>query len=367
MADVKMATAFDVIALGVVADMDTTEGNTTAENASALVGMTFGGAGNALVNNIQTLSPGATGTSGGTSTAYDMNNFASNETFSINGGPDQTFDGTSVYNATITYIDGTTATITAVVFQDTDGNAYLAPEFSANTDQMALEAGAIRSLTLDSLVGNRYSGLTASREDPTYVTCFAEGTRILTQSGARMVEDLAVGDSVLTKDNGAQAIRWIGKTSCVARGALAPVKIAAGALGQGLPEADLVVSQQHRMFVSSKIALRVAGKQEVLVAAKKLIGLPGISLVEDMEAVTYFHILLDQHEIIFAEGAPAESLLTGPMAIKSIHADALSEIRMLFPEVIDAGESPARTIVEGAHVRQLVARHLKNGQPLLQV
>ena len=189
-----MATTFDVISLGVVADIDTTEGNTTAENASSLVGLTFGGVGNSLVNNIQTMSPGTTGSAGGSATAYDMNNSAANEAFSINGGADQTFDGTSIYNATITYIDGTTATITAVIFQDTAGNAYLAPEFSANADQTALEAGAIRSLTLDSLVGNGYSGLTASREAPSYVTCFTTGARILTLSGERAVEDLQVGD-----------------------------------------------------------------------------------------------------------------------------------------------------------------------------
>jgi hypothetical protein len=361
-----MATTFDVISLGVVADIDTTEGNTTAENASSLVGLTFGGVGNSLVNNIQTMSPGTTGSAGGSATAYDMNNSAANEAFSINGGADQTFDGTSIYNATITYIDGTTATITAVIFQDTAGNAYLAPEFSANADQTALEAGAIRSLTLDSLVGNGYSGLTASREAPSYVTCFTTGARILTLSGERAVEDLQVGDNLITKDRGAQPIRWIGVSSFPALGRFTPIRIEAGALGMGLPENDLIVSQQHRMLVSSKIALRVAGEAEVLVAAKKLLGLPGISYADDMITVNYFHVLLDHHEIIFAEGAPTESLLTGPMAVKSINADALDEIHAIYPDLMVAAGLPARAIMKGEPVRQLVARHQKNAQPLLQ-
>ena len=150
-----MPTTFNVISLGVQADIDTTEGNTTAENASALVGLTFGGIGNSLNEQIQTLSPGSTGFAGGTSTAYDMNNSPA-ETFRINGGPEQTFDGTSIYNATITYTDGSTANITAVLFQDTAGNTYLAPEFTANPDMTALQAGPIRSLTLDSLFGKSF-------------------------------------------------------------------------------------------------------------------------------------------------------------------------------------------------------------------
>ncbi|WP_298258428.1 Hint domain-containing protein [uncultured Litoreibacter sp.] len=361
-----MATTFDVISLGVQSDMDTIEGNNSAEGAGALVGLTFGGAGDALVNDVQTLSPGSTGTSGGVSTAYDMNNNASNETFSIDGGPDQTFDGTSVYNATITYIDGTTATITAVIFQDTDGNTYLAPEFSANSDQVALEAAAIRSLTLDSLLGSNFSGLTASREDPDFVTCFTAGARILTLRGERPVEELQVGDLIMTQDRGAQPVRWIGTSSFLATGRFTPIRIEAGALGMGLPVADLVVSQQHRMIVSSKIAQRVAGQTEVLVAAKKLLGLPGISYAKDFSVVSYYHILLDHHEIIFAEGAPTESLLTGPVALKSINAAARKEIEEFFPQLIEAAGSPARVIMKGDPMRQLLSRHRKNAQPLLQ-
>lgn len=360
-----MPTTFNVIFLGNLADIDTTEGNTTAENASALVGSTFGSAGNALVNNIQSFSPGSTGFGGGTSTAYDMNNNSANETFSINGGLDQTFDGTSIYNATITYIDGTTATITAVVFQDTAGNTYLAPEFSANADQAALEAAAIRSISLDSLVGNGYSGLTGSRETFNFVTCFATGTLIATPTGQVAIEDLKVDDILLTRDHGFRRIRWLGKALRPALGKLTPVRIKAGALGLGLPMRDLIVSPQHRMLVSSAIARRVAGAQEVLIPAKKLIGLPGIDYAEDMITVTYHHILMDQHEIIFAEGAPTESLLTGAMARQAIGTEALREIENLFPELLLTASDPARIIPRGSQMRELVARHGKNTKPLL--
>ncbi|MCG6902683.1 MAG: hypothetical protein LJE68_08380 [Rhodobacter sp.] len=164
-----MATTFDVFYLGTGPSIDPTEGNSTSENASALVGQTYGSAGDPLVGHISSFSPGSTGFGSGDSTRYDTNNNASSDTFSLDGGADQTVDGLAIYNATITYIDGTTATITAVILQDTAGNLYLAPEFSYNSDQASLEAQPIRSLTLDS-VRVAPSGLTADRDDANYDT-----------------------------------------------------------------------------------------------------------------------------------------------------------------------------------------------------
>ena len=153
--EARLPTTFNVFQLGVRPIIDPTEGTQTAENASALVGLTFGAPGTPLLESAAVLSPGAFG--GGTANVYDMNDGLSNDTFRIDGGPLQTFDGTATYNATITYLDGTTATITAVIFQDTAGNLYWAPEFSANADQTAMEAKPILSLTLDSLNGNTFT------------------------------------------------------------------------------------------------------------------------------------------------------------------------------------------------------------------
>ena len=165
-----MATTFNVFSLGVQASIDPTEGNNIAENASALVGQTFGSASAPLHQNIQELSTGSTGFGGGNSAAYDQNGNVSTDTFRIDGGGDQTFDATAGYNVTINYSDGTSATITGVIFQDTAGNTYLAPEFSSNTDQTALEAKAIESITLDSLFSGDFSGMTGDRVAGTYVT-----------------------------------------------------------------------------------------------------------------------------------------------------------------------------------------------------
>ncbi|WP_457646328.1 Hint domain-containing protein, partial [Profundibacter sp.] len=225
------------------------------------------------------------------------------EQFSINGGAPQTFDGTSVYNATITYIDGTTATITAVVYQDVNGNTYLAPEYSANADQTALEAGAIRSISLDSLAGNVYSGMTTSRETWNYVTCFVCGTKIETANGPVAIENLKTGDLVQTVDNGLQPLRWIGSRTVPAENTFAPVLIRKGALGN---TEDLRVSPQHRILLSGWRAEVNLGVSEVLAPAKSLINGETI-LRETGGEVEYFHIMFDRHELVFAAGIESES------------------------------------------------------------
>jgi len=359
-----MPTTFNVISLGQQAIIDPSEGNFNAENAAALVGLTFGGPGDSLVDDFQELTPD--NFSGGGGNFYDMNNSNATDTFSIDGGAPQNFDGLAVYNATVTYSDGSTATITAVVFQDDSGNTYLAPEFSANADQAALEAGAIQSITLDSVArANNISGLSANREGWDFVTCFVMGAKILTPDGEVAIEQLKVGDLVETRDKGAQAIRWIGRSKRNATAGLIPVRITAGALGQGVPKKDLLVSQQHRMLVRSAIAQRVAGSDEVLIAAKKLLSLPGVILAEEFDEVTYFHILLDGHEIIFAEGAETESFYLGAMALSALDQDALSELHAIFPDMVSESLMPARSIAAGPDARALIERHKKSGKSLL--
>jgi len=368
-----MPTTFNVIYLGVLPDIDTIEGNDTAENASALVGMTIGDFGDSLVSRIQTLSPVRVGFFGTVddfasdgNTYYDQND-STPETFRINGGEPQGFDASVVYDATITYLDGTTATITAVVFQDVNGNTYLAPEFTDNADQAALEAKPLLSITFNALTDgvNTYAGMNGNRQTSNFAPCFVAGTRLATPEGWRLIETLAVGDLVMTQDHGLRPIRWIGSATCRAEGALAPIRIRAGALGQGLPCRDLLVSPQHRMLLRSRIAERMTGAREVLVPAKKLLSLPGIETVHDMETVTYLHLMFDEHEIVFAEGALTESLLPGPQAIEALGPEAAAELRAIFPDLKERGLLSARPIPQGSVQRKLVSRHLANNRPVM--
>lgn len=325
-----MPTTFNVISIGNLADIDTSEGNFTAENASGLVGLTFGGPGDSLVDDFAKLSLVSDGNGNG---AYDMNNFNSSDTFSIDGGAPQTFDGTSVYNATITFIDGTTASYTAVLFQDTDGNSYLAPEFSPNGDQTTLEAGAIRSITLDSLLGNRFLGMTSSRESWNFITCFVQGTKIVTYDGLVAVEDLKPGQKVLTADNGFQPLRWIGYKTVSAKGNLAPIRFKKGALGN---DEELWVSPQHRMLLSGWRAELYLGREEVLVPAKYLLNDSDITREEGGD-VTYFHIMFDRHELVYSGGIASESFNPGKQALNTLERAARDEILALFPQLGENG------------------------------
>lgn len=362
-----MPTTFNVISLGVQALIDTTEGNITAENASALVGLTIGDVSNPLLEQTQSFAPGSTGFAGGTTAAYDMNNTAANETFTIDGGAEQTFDGVSIYNATITYVDGSTAVITAVIFQDTAGNTYLAPESSANADQAALEAGPIRSLTLDSLVFDTYTGLSATRQTTNYAVCFTAGTRIATPDGPRKIETLKPGDLVNTLDHGAQPIRWIGGRTVPAILGMQPVFFEPGSLGNDLPERAMMLSRQHRVMVDNPVAERMTGTRQVLVTAHKLAGLPGVKVIETLGFVTYWHFMCDNHEVVFAEGAPAETLYLGTEARKCLTDAALGEITALFPDLMcsDCAQLPARPLMKGAQTNRLVERLNRNNNPPL--
>ena len=203
--------------------------------------------------------------------------------------------------------------------------------------------------------------------------CFTRGTLIATHNGLRAIEDLSAGDRVLTMDNGYQEIAWIGARKLDAidlrmNTKLLPIRIKMGALGKGLPEQDLMVSPQHRMLVRSLIAKRMFGENEVLISANKLLPLDGINIVEDAENVEYFHMLFDHHEIVFANGAPSESLFTGPEALKSLDPEALEEITALFPEILleDYLPQSARYIPKrGKLMKKLALRHQANHKPLV--
>lgn len=205
------------------------------------------------------------------------------------------------------------------------------------------------------------------------VVCFTKGTLIATNHGECPIETLSIGDNVQTLQGTSKPIRWIGRRQFDAKQLkknpkLRPVRITAGALGNGLPRADLLVSRQHRILVSSKIALRMFGVSDVLIAAIKLAELPGIFVDEDVDSVEYIHVLFDKHEVILAEGAPSESLFTGAESMKSIPPAARKEIFEIFPELreMDALGDPARFIPNGKLQKQLVKRHVKNKKIFLE-
>jgi len=363
-----MATyTWNAIYIGTYADMDTNESSTTNEAKSILLGV-HGTAADPLANHIVSV------------TATDLNNDhylgrnnngATPEPLKING-VSAALDTAVTYNATLTYADGTTAKITAVVFQTTDGKVYLAPETSNNTDTDALQAKAIKSINFTSV--KQDSTTFRAQRVVTNFVCFTNEISILTDHGPMPAGDLTAGKMILTHDSGMQPVRWIGKKQ-LSRSALAanpkllPVRIRAGALGSGLPLRDMLVSPQHRLMVRSVIALRMFGCAEVFVAAVKLIGLPGITQAANDRDITYVHFALDRHEVVYANGAMTESLLLGPETFKALGKEAGDEVRRLFPDLpAHPGQIvPARMIPSGADQKHLIERHLRNKKPLFDM
>lgn len=159
-------------------------------------------------------------------------------------------------------------------------------------------------------------------EPPPLVICFADGTIIETELGPRRVESLLVGDRVKTVDHGFCEVRWIGRRSLDAETLaqnphLRPVRIKAGALGNDLPWTDLVVSPQHRICINDWRAELYYGHNEVLVPAKSFVDWDGVDILEDWTG-TYFHLLLDRHEMLWSNGLVTESLHPGEIALSAL-------------------------------------------------
>ena len=161
------------------------------------------------------------------------------------------------------------------------------------------------------------------------VPCFTRGTRIATINGEVEIQDLKAGDKVLTMDNGYKPVLWIGSAKVAAEGKFAPILFKAGVLGN---TRDLLVSPQHRMFLSGWQAELLFGENEVLAAAKHLINDSSVLRIEGGE-VEYWHILFDEHEIVFAESSPSESFHPGRETWGALSEESRQEILELFPHL----------------------------------
>ncbi|TCL74515.1 Hint domain-containing protein [Rhizobium sp. BK251] len=135
--------------------------------------------------------------------------------------------------------------------------------------------------------------------------CFLRGTCIATPEGEVRIEDLRIGDLVKTAHGKTVAIKWIGrqhyrKTGSAWQDGVMPVRVSRNALGQQAPHADLYLSANHALYLDG-----------VLIRVKELVNGSSIAqaLPEETGEIEYFNILLDTHQVILAEGVPAETFL----------------------------------------------------------
>ncbi|CUH75519.1 hypothetical protein TRM7557_00427 [Tritonibacter multivorans] len=346
----------DAIYLGITAELDTNETNWTVEQASTLLGTTFGGLGDPLWDKIGEVE---------LEDADNDNKTRSNDNGQLGedltyGGTGSALDSALIYNATVHFTDGSSTTTTLVLAQDELGRLFVMPPTGGPG---VLDDGYIRSITIDSLYDDDFVGLTTPREAEAFLVCFAEGTNIKTPQGETPVEVLRPGDLVATLDHGAQPVIWVGSRCVTAQGREAPVVIANGALGEGSPRAPLSVSRQHRVVIESTIAERMFGARQVLVAAKDLLDLPGVTQAGTGQTLTYWHILLPRHEILWAEDAAVESFLPTPLSLRALHEGDRQTIAQKITQL--APYEMARAQINGARARKCVARHLRNQKPLV--
>jgi len=171
-----------------------------------------------------------------------------------------------------------------------------------------------------------------------HMICFTQGTMIRTPGGARPVETLGCGDLVATKDSGAQVLRWVGwrhitGARMFAMPELRPVRIRAGALGGGRPDADLWVSPEHRMLLSGPNAQALFNTPEVLVSARDLINDRDIMVDHRLRETSYVHLLLEQQEVLWANGAETESFHPGTAALELMDPAQRRALLDLHPEL----------------------------------
>ena len=268
---------------------------------------------------------------------FDLVDFDDDGDFSGPGG--DTVDGsdvTGVYNGdtvTVQLPGGGVITITGATLYLADGREVFTP-----TDATILEDATFLSSTW-------VSGSTQLDATDLPPACFAPGTLIETADGPRPIEELEEGDLVRTRDAGLQPILWISRRVEQCRPDALPVRICKGALGN---DRDLIVSPQHRMLISGWRAEMVFGADEVFAAARHL---RNGDTIHDLpcEEITYLHLLLPDHGVIYAEGIPTESFDPGGELARS-DPEIRSALAARFPGMMRRDIPPpptARPVARG--------------------
>jgi autotransporter passenger strand-loop-strand repeat protein len=179
--------------------------------------------------------------------------------------------------------------------------------------------------------------------------CYCRGTAILTEAGEVAVETLQIGDKVVTLSGAKRPIRWIGRRAYAGRFAagnrdILPVLIRAGALDKNVPKRDLFVSPLHAMYLD-----------QVLIPAALLVNGHSIVQVETVDRVDYFHIELETHDVILAEGAAAETFIDDDSRMMFHNA---MEFSALYPDIVRGDARYCAPRVEAGEALEAVRRRL---------
>ena len=321
-----LATTATMLYLGNLPPLDPMEGtgNYTAENASSLLGTyTHKDAPLKLVAVTQH-------DTNGDGIISDDSSGQAAESMSYNlgsGSVSSKLDTEVLYNATITYRDGTTATTQLAVAQLQNGATFV---IFGNGD---LSNANIGSVDFTSVAGNGYSGVEVTQTSltGTHFLCLTSGTRLLTDVGARLVESLAPSDLLWTFDFGWRPLLWVGRQTArfgPRTDPTRPILFRAGCLGDSRPTRDLAVSPLHRMCLAGDQTQRAPA---ALAPAKALLSLPGVRRMTGKATEEYFSLLMPRHSLLMAEGALVESFYPGQVALTALPPQQRAEILAHFP------------------------------------
>ncbi len=172
------------------------------------------------------------------------------------------------------------------------------------------------------------------------VICFTPDTRISTPDGVQQIRNLRSGDMILTRDNGPQEVLWTGHrrmsgARLYAMPHLRPIRFKANSMGLYRPDEDLLVSPQHRMLVKGAASQALFNTSEVLVAAEDLVNDATIAVDHVLREVTYVHILLERHNIVWANGLETESFHPSNTALDTVDPVQREGLLNILPEIAD--------------------------------
>jgi hypothetical protein len=188
------------------------------------------------------------------------------------------------------------------------------------------------------------------------VICFTPGTRLRTERGEVAIEDLDEGDRLLTRDDGPQDVIWSGHRRMSGARLFAlpdqrPIRLRVNALGVDRPDEDLVVSPEHRVLVGGETPRDLWGETEVLVRAGDLVGDRGITVDHSLRETWYIHLMLERHQVVWANGVQVESFHPGYMGLETLSGLQRESLYDLRPELQDdpfAYGGPARRMLNRA-------------------
>jgi serralysin len=279
----------------------------------------------------------------GSSNTLDLSGYSTASTVNLNAGTFSSADGMTdnigiAFNTLIDTAVGGSGNDSFTVNGDADtingGGGTNTAVFSGNRASYTLSKSGSNILatntstsvtdTLTNVQTLQFADMSVAASS---IACYVAGTLVATPGGEVAVECLRIGDLLVTAAGPARPIRWIGRRSYsgrfVARNpGVLPICIRAGALDEGVPRRDLFVSPEHAMFVEG-----------VLVPARLLVN--GITIVPVLavESVAYFHLELESHDVILAEGAASETFIDD--CSRGVFNN-VGEFQALYPDAVRA-------------------------------